>query len=310
MSVDIVEHEVAVEEEYVETPSDSIGNTRLYARMAHGKQTDKAGRPYVTHLDAVAHNVYLLVGMDRDLIQAAFLHDTLEDTAVQQRDLEDFGYSERTVHAVLVVTKRKGEANWDYTTRVTKGGTGPMIVKLADLYHNASPKRLAELPSYTADRLREKYFSAIWRIERALVKEGVLTEMDKTISFDQAYEAVKPISATNNAAWEWKKRHPASVAKGDRIRFKADPSKEFTVEEKRVKSNGKYSFTVSIDGETLGMEIVLDYNVDQYETMWRTNYTVTSTGSTYVPQWKKRLGLPAEWEPGDPIPDVLAGDKE
>lgn len=304
MSVDTATPTVAVEEEYVERPADTLGNTRRFARGAHGPQTDKLGRPYVTHLDAVAHNVYLLVGMDTDLIKAAFLHDTLEDTAATQTDLEEAGYSARTIHAVLVVTKMKGEANWNYTTRVIKGGTAPMIVKLADLYHNASPARLKGLPAGTQDRLKEKYHSAIWRIERALVKEGVLTDRDRTITFDQAYEAVKPVAVTAGT-WDWKKRHPQSIAKGDHIRFKADTAAEFEVVKKRVKGNGQYAFEVAIDGEVLGMELIIDFNTDDYETKWRKTTTTPPIHAT----WKQRLGLPADWEVGSPIPDTLTGEK-
>lgn len=308
MSVDTATPEVTVEEEYFERPADTLGNTRRFARLAHGPQTDKLGRPYVGHLDAVAHNVYMLVGMDMDLIKAALLHDTLEDTAVTQAMLEEAGFSPRTIHAVLVVTKMKGEANWSYTTRVIKGGTGPMIVKLADLYHNASPKRLAGLKPLDRDRLEEKYHSAIFRIEHALVKEGVLIERDKTMTLEKAYDAVKPYTAkvTSGSNWEWKKRHPQSIAVGDRIRFKADPTAEFEVMKKRVKSNGQYAFEVTVDGEPLGMEINLDFNHDAYETKWR---AVSVTNPPAHPIWKKRLGMPQDWEYGDPIPDTLEGEK-
>lgn len=57
---------------------------------------------------------------------------------------------------VLAVTKRPGEATADYTARIL-ATPGALLVKEADLAHNADPARLAVLDGPTRERLTEKY---------------------------------------------------------------------------------------------------------------------------------------------------------
>jgi GTP pyrophosphokinase len=57
------------------------------ARLAHGGARRKSGEPYITHPLAVAQ-MLAAMRMDPASLQAALLHDVLEDTAVAQADLE------------------------------------------------------------------------------------------------------------------------------------------------------------------------------------------------------------------------------
>lgn len=77
------------------------------ARAAHEGQTDKAGRPYAEHLQAVAEGVRLRGG-DAEQIAAAWLHDSVEDDALTERWLREAALSRRTKDIVLAVTKRAG----------------------------------------------------------------------------------------------------------------------------------------------------------------------------------------------------------
>ena len=302
-----VDASVDVFEDIVERASDTIGNTRRWARDAHGKQTDKAGHPYVGHLDAVAENVFELAGFDPDLLKAAYLHDTIEDTPITARDLEEEGYSDRTIFVVNVLTKMTNEPNPDYTTRVIKGGVDTILVKLADLYNNADRDRLAVLPAATRERLEEKYFSAIFRLENALVNLGFFSERQRTIDFDTAYTAVK---FTYNSGSEWSTRHPTGIIVGDQVRFKADVSKIFTVSSKRVSHKGAYVFQFEETGKT---DVILDWDNGKgnYESRWKSAAAVANAkkAAPVHMMWQKRLGLPAGWKYGDAVPQYLHGEK-
>ncbi|WP_069772785.1 HD domain-containing protein [Streptomyces sp. LUP30] len=125
------------------------------ARTAHAGQTDKAGRPYAEHLRAVAEGVRARGG-DADQIAAAWLHDAVEDDALSEAWLTAADLSDRTKAVVLAVTKRAGETPEAYAARIL-ATPGALLVKEADLAHNADPARLAALDAPTRTRLTEKY---------------------------------------------------------------------------------------------------------------------------------------------------------
>jgi hypothetical protein len=299
----VVPTDVTVEEVTPELASDSIPNTRRWARDLHGSQKDKNGLPYVTHLDAVAYNYLAKWGFDREQIQACYLHDTLEDVkGLLQKHLEDQGFSEDTIYVVNVVTKRTAEPNYDYIRRVIKGGVKAMKVKLADMEHNTSEDRIAMQPTHTQKRLLEKYLSGIFRIENALINLGEMDAAERTVTFEQALDAVLTPTTSAPSSYTWWKRPFVSIWKGDLMRFpdSSEPEREWTILDRRVKQNGTYAFTL----EGWDGDIVLS-NESSYES--RMVGSAVSSG-TFHATWKKRLGLPAEWEKGDDVPKYLEGE--
>ncbi|KMS71589.1 phosphohydrolase [Streptomyces viridochromogenes] len=133
----------------------SLADVETLARAAHAAQTDKAGRPYTEHLRAVAEGVRARGG-DTDQIAAAWLHDAVEDAALTEQWLEEAALSRRTKNIVLAVTKRAGEPPEAYAARIL-ATDGALLVKEADLAHNANPARLVALDETTRKRLTEKY---------------------------------------------------------------------------------------------------------------------------------------------------------
>ncbi|MGW2051363.1 HD domain-containing protein [Streptomyces sp. NPDC001858] len=133
----------------------TLSEVEALARAAHEGQTDKAGRPYAEHLQAVAEGVRARGG-DTDQIAAAWLHDAVEDDALSEAWLDDAPLSERTKAVVLALTKRPGEPPEAYAGRIL-ATPGALLVKQADLAHNADPARLAALDEPTRTRLTEKY---------------------------------------------------------------------------------------------------------------------------------------------------------
>ncbi|MFG3008819.1 HD domain-containing protein [Streptomyces calvus] len=125
------------------------------ARAAHAGQTDKAGRPYAEHLRAVAEGVRARGG-DEEQIAAAWLHDAVEDDRLTEQWLREAALTQRTKDIVLAVTKRSGEPPEAYAARIL-ATPGALLVKEADLAHNADPARLAVLDEATRTRLAGKY---------------------------------------------------------------------------------------------------------------------------------------------------------
>lgn len=133
----------------------SVSEVEAIAREAHAFQTDKAGRPYVEHLAAVARGVRARGGDDGQ-IAAAWLHDAIEDAALPAEWLAAAALPQRVKDMVLAVTKRPGEELSSYAARIL-ATPGALLVKEADLAHNADPARLAVLDAATRTRLTAKY---------------------------------------------------------------------------------------------------------------------------------------------------------
>ncbi|GAA1919185.1 HD domain-containing protein [Streptantibioticus ferralitis] len=125
------------------------------ARRLHATQVDKAGRPYAEHLAAVASGVAERRGSEEQ-IAAAWLHDAVEDGVLSREQLAEAALPQGTKDMILAVTKRPGESLEAYTARILST-PGALLIKEADLAHNADPQRLALLDEATGDRLRAKY---------------------------------------------------------------------------------------------------------------------------------------------------------
>ena len=119
-----------------------------FAKKAHAGQTRMHGAPYYTHPMAVARMLWNQGHRDLDLLCAAYLHDTLEDTDTSSVALDDhFGSGVRRL--VLSVTKHSGEPYEDYYNRVKTAGHAAMALKRADRAHNNSELHMAPASATT-----------------------------------------------------------------------------------------------------------------------------------------------------------------
>ncbi|MFJ2820724.1 HD domain-containing protein [Streptomyces toxytricini] len=133
----------------------TLAEVEALARAAHEGQTDKAGRPYTEHLAAVAEGVRTRGGSPEQQA-AAWLHDAVEDGALSREWLDAAALPQAVKDMVLAVTKRPGEPLEEYTARIL-ATPGAVLVKEADLAHNADPARLSVLDAPTRERLTAKY---------------------------------------------------------------------------------------------------------------------------------------------------------
>lgn len=113
-------------------------NTALFivASAFHGKKTWDGG-------DYIMHCLY--VGMtdtqSREKMVIGVLHDLIEDTDWTLDDLRSVGFSERIVQGVDGMTRRKGEAYFDFIRRCSLNPDSTSR-KLQDLDHNMKGSRL------------------------------------------------------------------------------------------------------------------------------------------------------------------------
>jgi GTP diphosphokinase / guanosine-3',5'-bis(diphosphate) 3'-diphosphatase len=129
-----------------------IERAYLFAKKAHEHQIRYSGEPYITHPIAVAQHLACM-RMDPPTIMAAILHDVVEDTAVNQRDLaEKFGKEVADlVDGVTKLTQIHFEnyaqaqaENFRKMVMAMASDIRVILIKLCDRLHNM--RTLSSLP--------------------------------------------------------------------------------------------------------------------------------------------------------------------
>lgn len=139
-----------------------VRGARELAERAHTGQVDKAGAAYVEHPARVARRV-AGDGGDAAAVAAAWLHDVLEDTPVEDAELAA-AFPAPVVAAVRALTRLPGQDLDDYYAAV-RADPIAVRVKRADLADNTDPARLARLDDATRERLTAKYARAAAALE-------------------------------------------------------------------------------------------------------------------------------------------------
>lgn len=130
---------------------------RKFAEMAHGSQIHSKNRPYVMHLDDVVTVLTHFGITDDTMIQAGYLHDTLEDTQVTAEDVYRlFGPDVMTL--VSAVTDEPGKNRTERKAKIypkIKATPGATTLKLADRIANLERSILQQEPKFVMMYVRE-----------------------------------------------------------------------------------------------------------------------------------------------------------
>ncbi len=126
----------------------------ITAQAFEGK-LDKGGTPYILHCITVMEGVRALGSV---AMQAAMMHDLIEDTKWTLDDLRKKGFAEEVIKIVEKVTHLSTDSYDDYLDKIAVCPIARAI-KLADLDHNSQIHRMKGL--------REKDFERLAKYHRA-----------------------------------------------------------------------------------------------------------------------------------------------
>ena len=120
-----------------------VSRSLTFAAEAHASQTRKyTNEPYITHPVSVAHMVAEVSGTP-EMIAAALLHDTVEDTPVTVEQIEmEFGGAVAELVRQLTDVSRPQDGNRAHRkaldrAHLGKGSAEAKTIKLADLIDNS-----------------------------------------------------------------------------------------------------------------------------------------------------------------------------
>ena len=131
-----------------------VRKAETIARVAHAKQVDKAGQPYIGHIERVAARV-----TSDEAKCVAWLHDVLEDSDVLPEAEMRSIFGDEITEGVLSVTHREDESYEDFVRRAAENPLG-REVKIADLIDNSNLSRLDVVTLKDVQRQR-KYNDAL-----------------------------------------------------------------------------------------------------------------------------------------------------
>ena len=122
-----------------------VTTAKAWAVRWHEGQRDKAGQPYVTHPERVAGR---LSAPEEQVV--AWLHDTVEDTGLTLREIENT-FGPETAAAVDAISRRPGEEWEDYLRRVQQNEAARKV-KISDLIDNSNLSRIPAVTLRDVDR--------------------------------------------------------------------------------------------------------------------------------------------------------------
>lgn len=148
---------------------DELGKANMLALIVFKDKVDKAGEPYIRHLNKVSESFK----DDKGKI-VAMLHNLVEDTSFTFKDLESLGFSRDVIDTLKLLTNDLEDYD-KYINRLLKSDN--MLakkVKIADLLDNMNLNRFDSLDKSNFDRIRNKYIKTYIKliddIERRILK--------------------------------------------------------------------------------------------------------------------------------------------
>ena len=108
------------------------------ASEAHMGQFDKGGVSYIMH---PLHVMMTVEHLGEEVMIVAILHDAIEDSKLTLNDLKQFGFSEKILISIYLLTHAPIQ-NYNTYIKAIKRNNIATMVKIADLEHNMQVKRI------------------------------------------------------------------------------------------------------------------------------------------------------------------------
>jgi len=122
----------------------TLAETLVFVKKAHKGVVDKGGEPYWKHPAEVMSKLSDKAPME--VLQAALLHDVIEDTVFTAQDLLDEGFSKRTVEIVEQLSRPRALPYLTWIKTMAMNGDKDVIaIKLKDIEHNTDERRAENL---------------------------------------------------------------------------------------------------------------------------------------------------------------------
>lgn len=151
------------------------------AQLAHKNQIDKAGMDYICHPATVALHVRdtypASKKRDRAMI-VALLHDVLEDTPVTTDALKSFGFDEKIIHTVELLSRNPGESYEVYLEKL-QVSKAAIRVKCADMTDNENLNRM-KAPA-AKDMRRSAFYRSCRLVLESRLREKKRHKEKKTV---------------------------------------------------------------------------------------------------------------------------------
>ncbi len=163
-----------------------------FGAVAHDGQTRKSGEPYITHPIAVAE-ILGEMHMDHQTIQAAILHDVIEDTSIDKNDIQrKFGKGvAELVDGVSKLTMMKFDSleekqahNFRKMVMAMSNDIRVILVKLADRLHNM--RTLGSLSAKKRRRIAKETLEIYAPIAQRLGMNAIRLELEE-LGFSSLY---------------------------------------------------------------------------------------------------------------------------
>lgn len=158
---------------------------QFYAKPGEETTRGLDAVPYVNHCVVVA-TLALQAGLSPEAVQAALLHDTVEDTDTTIESLKMEGFSQNTLTIIQDLTIREGESRDAYLERTKQLKGVSKIIKHFDRYDNLMRAFTRKNPEYHARYIQESKtyfmdgFLEIPELEpQAMMFDLLLKELDK-----------------------------------------------------------------------------------------------------------------------------------
>lgn len=175
---------------------------KKYAKTQHEGQTRKTGGPYFKHPQRVAQLVkkYKSSHKLKNLMAAAFLHDTIEDTDTTEQDLKKM-FGALTASLVQELTsdkesiKEKGKEKYLSDKMINMSNWG-LVIKLADRLDNVSDLNTS------SKEFRKRYKRQTEEILSKLKKQRKLTNTQKRL-IKEIEKKLKEVTDINEEFSDW-----------------------------------------------------------------------------------------------------------
>lgn len=123
-----------------DAPHDMVDMARAFAAEKHRTQTRKySGQPYTVHLDAVVEVLRSFDVISAEILAAAHLHDTVEDTDTTIQEIYDSFGNEVAEFVYWLTDAEQGKRKIRKIMSAWRLGRAPMdakLIKMADLLDN------------------------------------------------------------------------------------------------------------------------------------------------------------------------------